>query len=232
MDSNGYTYFAELKNDPEKIIRQTPLGAFDFNHEDYLPSKTETSKTEEEITHERIAGVAKANELLGELRSRYAIKMPLIGFVVGKDQNGSPAVFTVAERIHGEVLPKKDFSPEEISAIAEKLESVYISLLKYFWDKYKTQEPYLSDVARNRQFMYGNTKHDPQNDIYMVDMDVLPEHNKYLLLGEIRALREEALKMAERLGIDFDEFDDESARFLSSLPSEDQKIVMEGLGKR
>jgi hypothetical protein len=130
---------------------------------------------------ETVKDPVKGVELLSELRDDYGVAMPTVRPFVAEDRapdNGNEDrrhLYLVCDRIDGVNLHDA-IGDGQVSE--EKLKGLYGSLLHYYGDKYRSAEPFLTDLtSKFSQFKYGtNVSHpDEQSRIYLVDTDPVYE---------------------------------------------------------
>lgn len=152
------TEIKQLKDSPEKLVRINP----------------EQRRSIGEI----VLRYSKGRELVYELRD-YGIATPDFDIIIGRNGNEAKTAFVVVDKIEGTSL---------FEAPRRELEKFFLSMIKYFKDKYEKREPFLWDL-KDEQFLYGRKKGDSQNHIYLVDTDPqFCEYSEKLEFGSTKFL--------------------------------------------
>ncbi len=160
--------FYELKNDPSKIIR---IQSFNNIKETY------GNNTDPKFV------VELAKKLFNEIETNYNIPTP-VEFVVGKNEKEEDVVYCITDKIEGESLDKIERTPELI----KKIEDLYTSISKYYFDKFNTKEAHLADINATSQYVYGKKKGDVEPKIYLVDTDLYINKGDVALLHNVKWL--------------------------------------------
>ncbi|MBI5140123.1 MAG: hypothetical protein HZA94_01590 [Candidatus Vogelbacteria bacterium] len=139
-------------------------------------------------------------------------------FVVGEKDDGSPAVFTIDDKVQGKNIVKDSFGEHEKEGIAPKLDTLFSSILDYLIKKYRDGSPMLADIEPPRQYMYN----EKTGKIHLVDTDTLiytnPGKDDILML------------ITNSLGFErFDDYDDDGKHLIKyeEIKGDDSIIKME-----
>ncbi len=182
---------------PEKGFK---IKTLENNHDIVIRVSTYIGESEKEKKH-RIEHYKKGEKYFAELQEKYNIRIPKTQFVIGKDEHGYPALYTIIERVHGKNLDERT-SGENDDVYIEELEELYINLLRYFEDKHSTNEDILNDFD-NVQFVYGKRKNETENHIYLVDVDpTYGSHSSeyaYFLFQMAKMITEAEKSLGEKL---------------------------------
>lgn len=156
--------FYQYHNDPSKIIR---IDSFDDITERYDNIADPT----------RVVDLGK--KLFSEIQMKYDIKVSA-EIILDKDEKNKDAVFIITDKIEGLSLEESlaDGSPE----FFKKLETLYVSISKYYLGKLNSKEAHLADLNNMSQYIYGKKKGDTEDTIYLIDTDLyLNKGDAYLL---------------------------------------------------
>lgn len=118
------------------------------------------------------ANFGRAKKLFGQMKDSYGIKVALIDCVVGKNDDGKIAVFTVVEQIEGKQLEEATLPAEA----KDELDSLLASLAQYYYDAYTNKTRCWNDNKLS-QFMYGHKYGEKDNHFYLVDVDPFFTYN-------------------------------------------------------
>lgn len=144
----------QVKSNPEKIVRK-------WSPEDNNETLDESTTT-----------IKIAKELTSELHDKYGIQIPDYEIVIGSDnKNLTPVVYIVTDRIHGTNLRNIDENKVNLDDL--DLDGHFSSIFNYVSDKYLNGGNFLLDIESSAQYMYGHTSSDPNDKIYLVDLDPL-----------------------------------------------------------
>ena len=165
----------QLKDDPEKIIREWP--------------DPDLSIRSEYLDAEAVRALAKKTKVLfDELRDSYGINAP-VAWVVGHgdyrgaDKDKEPldtVLYAVADRVHGfnlgrhraSKLPKWGRNAQaERETFVAALEQHYTGLLNYYFDKMENGGEFLADISGDHQYEYGTIAHSDVPALYLVDVE-------------------------------------------------------------
>lgn len=138
-----------LKDDPEKIVRVSSH----YNPNNLQPLYARHKKVIDRLTV-------------------YGFNVPNMDIVIGPNEDAKHArVYIVTDRIHGPELKDKQFSPAELPAAKETLDSFFTSMTQYYWDVSRQGGNYNDDLAQhNTQFIWGRRKGEIEDKIYLVDL--------------------------------------------------------------
>ena len=215
LDLNHFSHFKEI--DKDIILREESLYSFFMKFSKRSIDLEKEYSNSELLEDGGVSGINYANKLLAEIK-KAGVRVPLTGFVIGKDKNGEAVVYTVAKKIEGKRLMDVDFSKENKEEVQGKIEKAYLSLLFYYKEKnlefqkvlLENKEKnenkkvyFLGDVGQNKQMMYGRAKGDTEDCVYMVDLDVLPDDRDSALLFEIDWLSKHIKILEEKLNMNF-----------------------------
>lgn len=136
---------------PEKVIRK-----IDQSGETHQQS-LETSKN--------------AKKLIHELFTKYGIHTLPYDIVQAPDiELNQPAVYIVTDRVYGHNIADKNIPPEIVKDNIQDFENFYTSLVSYVGNIYVNGGSMLTDIDPH-QFMLGHTAENPDDNIYLVDLD-------------------------------------------------------------
>ncbi len=144
---------AAVKEDPNKIVRYESLSDL---REVYG----------NDVSAEQLTKTAK--ELFAELSEDYGITVP-VDFVIDKNREDEIIVGEIVDRIEGVNLDEVEITNDVI----EKTEHLYLSIAKYLFDKYESEEEYLADINSGTQYVYGKKSGGTEDQIYLIDTDVI-----------------------------------------------------------
>ncbi len=147
----------ELERDPSKVVRVETF-------EDLLKRYGESRDLADLV--ELAATARRAFEEFGDV---YGVEVP-VSLVVGKDPKDRDAIYAVTDKIEGVNL---DAAPP--AEFKERAEALYEMLARYHADKWASGEPFLVDVDRLSQYVYGRpygaSESEPEK-VYLVDTDI------------------------------------------------------------
>ncbi len=123
-------------------------------------------------THEQsLLATKNAKNLTHELSTKYGIHIPSYDIVQAPDAElNQPVVYIVTDRIHGHNITDKSIPTEVVKENFKKFENFYSSLISYVGDMYIFGGKKLIDINPH-QFMLGHTAQNPDDNIYLVDLD-------------------------------------------------------------
>jgi hypothetical protein len=110
------------------------------------------------------------------LRNKFGIYLPHIDFVNGDE------FYTVTERVEG--IDLRSALVESNPVVLDKYQSLVTGLLNYLKSRSRLTQPLLGDIYSMDQYMYGHTKQNPLDEIYLVDVDLRLHHSRKI--GEFR----------------------------------------------
>lgn len=144
----------ELEGRADKIVRSEAL--------EMLKEKYELQNP--------LDAVHEAKRLFDELRTAYGVRISA-DFVVGKNENGEPSLFVVADRIEGRDPLHANNNPSDRRRVEEELGNLFSSLVDYLVQKYKSGDYFLWDIVKSEQYVYGAKKEEREKHLYLVDID-------------------------------------------------------------
>lgn len=147
-----------LESHPDKLVREHIM------LEDQNLAKLEKSAVE-------------GKKLFEKMSEKYGIKVVEMDFVIGKNDEGTPTLFTIVDKVNGESLEKIQELPAEA---ADEIESLYISLGTHYYDAWEKNEKYWADF-QDDQFVYGSKEREQEKHFYLVDVGAqfyLPGHSR------------------------------------------------------
>jgi hypothetical protein len=160
------THIMELENRPDVIVRLSPSESPD----DDLDEQIESARGD----------LVMCDRLLEELTNKYDIQVVPHRHIIGSmpDDPNQMATYTITDRVFGTTLDESIQKPTPILG-EEELTKHFLGLIRYHVDIRAHGGPYLSDiVTNNSQFMYGNTMADPEDRIYLTDIEpFIDEYN-------------------------------------------------------
>jgi hypothetical protein len=140
-----------------------------------MPGKVVRSRNIENLKDARVKDYILAKELFKELESVYGIKSVKADLVVGKNERGIKTMFQVVDSINGTDLEHNICLPLEAE---EKVDSFFGNLAFYLADKFNKHEPFLRDITKGEQVVYGSKHGEAEKDLYIVDVDPYVSLNK------------------------------------------------------
>lgn len=140
-----------------------------------IPGKVVRSRDIENIRDSRVKDYKQAAELFKELETVYGIKSVKADLVVGKNERGIKTMFQVVDNINGLDLERNICLPLEAQ---EKVDSFFSNLAFYLADKFNKHEPFLRDITKSEQVVYGSKHGEAEKDLYIVDVDPYVSLNK------------------------------------------------------
>jgi len=138
----------KLKNRPDKLIREHEL-------------------EEGEDKDELIELHSESKKLFEKINNDYGINVISQDHIVGKNENGKIAIFTIVDKIVGKNLSETEKLPDEMK---NELDALYESLGQHCINAWKQNSKYWADV-NNRQFIYGHKYGEKEKHIYLADVD-------------------------------------------------------------
>lgn len=175
--------FYQYDNDPSRIIR---IDSFDDLTERY------------DNVVDPVHVVELGKKLFSEIQRDYNIKAP-VEILLNKDEKNKEAVYIITDKIEGQSLEESLIG--ENPEFLKKLETLYVSISKYYLDKLNSKEAHLADLNNMSQYVYGRKKGDIEDEIYLVDTDLYINkgdayllHNVKWLIGHIPKRFDEAIK--------------------------------------
>jgi len=160
--------FYQFENDLSKIIRIDTFNDLKDRYENMVDPMTV---------------VELGKNLFKEVQKDYNIQVP-VEIIIDKNEKGEDCVFIVTEKIKGGSLEDIEKSPEFL----EKLESLYVSISKYYLDKLNTRQAHLADLNDISQYIYGKKEGDKSKEIYLVDTDLYINKGDASLLHNVKWL--------------------------------------------
>jgi len=150
--------------------------------------------------------ITEAKKFFKEMAEKYDINIVSMDTVVGKNEKGERAVFTIIDKIEGESLSKIEVLP---FVARDELEQLYVSLAHYYHDIWKQDKKYWAD-GNNTQFMYGHKQNSDDNHFFLVDVDArfyLENENEFfpiewLLHNICKGLVEAEGKLEEKIRLE------------------------------
>ncbi len=162
-----------LKYSPEQIVRAVAVKELEqFSELETLNSNgSEKSKIKALQEH-----LAKCRALFDELNDTYDICIPKFYYVIGeappKPKAPGTTIYTAIKEVQGTNVD--NYLKLEDSAIPlNEVEQLIAKLLNYITHKFILQEPFLSDIIRLDQYLYGTCEGIEKNSIILVDTDPL-----------------------------------------------------------
>jgi hypothetical protein len=192
-----------LKHQPAKFVRKA-----NFHH--HGESKPESFEEAIQIRDAHLARLAQ-----------YGVNIPkneTLGELIEEDR---PVIYEASDRILGDELDLALVNKDP-RVSAAKLGQHYGGLLSYMKSVYQEGGFYLSDITRNnQQAMLGHTADDPEDKIYLVDLEPLlakfhpsemdhPDNEAYF---RALSLFESSVKLAKTFGQNVDYVLEEIAKF-------------------
>jgi hypothetical protein len=152
-EPKGVGKLFESKELPNKIIRVETFDELSVRHGDKV---------------DVLELVNDAKGLYQELESKYGIIVPA-EFYTAENK-----VFTIVDKIEGKHLNELENSAEIVSSI----EKLYVSVARYFLDKFKEGGLGLWDINGQSQYIYGKKAGEKDKKIYLIDTDIWLNNNE------------------------------------------------------
>lgn len=160
----------EFENNKDYVVRP--------HHQEFFQAGTLT--TPEDMAK-------KLRALFAELREKYDINAP-VQYVVAKDEKGTDGLFNLTRRVERQDLDQ--LTDEERDAARQGLQHVFTQVLRYYDDKERSGETFMSDLPGAEQYVYGKID-GGQNSWHLVDTDPLLADSKVDLFGTLDFLLEQ-----------------------------------------
>lgn len=138
----------ELRSHANKLVREREL-------------------LEGEGVREVIKAHAEAKGLFEGLHREYGINVVSMDAVVGRNEEGKKAIFTIVDKIEGNNLSKIEQLPPSTK---EDLDVLFSSLGQHYDDAWRQNGKYWAD-ANNNQFVYGHKPGEKADHFFLVDVD-------------------------------------------------------------
>lgn len=108
-----------------------------------------------------------------ELETVFGIHPAPTTLVSGKSITGFPELYSITEKVDGLSLNK--ITPQELKKLPENFISEigahFENLLRYLEEKFPARKRFMADIFINEQYVYGKTKNDPQEKLYLIDTE-------------------------------------------------------------
>ncbi len=108
-----------------------------------------------------------------DLEAEFGIPTAPTTFAPSKSITGFPEIWAITEKVNGLNLEK--MTAEEIDESKEKLLPIFVvhfeNLLKYVETKFAQRKKFMADIFINEQYVYGKTKNDTEDKLYLVDAE-------------------------------------------------------------
>ncbi|MFH1112239.1 MAG: hypothetical protein V1712_04215 [Patescibacteria group bacterium] len=195
----------EFRDNPRYIIRSITLEAVQSQFEGKFGP---------------LEAAQKAKGLFDELRQKYSIVAP-VDFVVGKSEDGTPLLFTITEKIKGQDIEDVDYDPSKKDVIVIHFEDHYASLVRYFIDKFNSDDFALWDIGKSSAYVYGEKEGDSSDQLYLVDTDIRCEKGRQAISNLCDIFPTIAM-LEEKFGLRFDTVREELRNFVTSV--KDDKV--------
>ncbi|MFH1233737.1 MAG: hypothetical protein V1649_03775 [Patescibacteria group bacterium] len=206
-DPEGEYKLFEFEDDPNHIVRVEDLDMM----RSYL--------SDENLTIQEAAEKTKA--IFDELRNKFGIDAP-VNFATAVDETGTQLLYIITDRVQGQKVEEIDFDPLENGKLAEEFENFYLSLVKYFVDKFNSNELVLWDIAKSSALKYGKKPGDNEDNIYLVDTDVKSEPGEYGI-GDLYDIFPTVRELESKCGRRFDKVRKELKGFIDSFSKSNMK---------
>ncbi len=113
----------------------------------------------------------KMRGLFDELKEKYGIVAPVDFAIVEGWEKKEPLLYIITDKVEGEHPEKLDFNSPDKEELIKKFEDFYVSLARYFIDKFKSDDLVLWDIAKSSAIKYGKKEGDVSPNLYVVDTD-------------------------------------------------------------
>jgi hypothetical protein len=187
----------KMLNNPKYIVKCKSL-------EDL--QKSYQNKIDGEFEAKKLVEIGKG--LFNELRQKYNIETP-VEFFIGNNTDNHQVLYIRVDKIDGQDLTKKE-NLQDINKIVQEL---YVNISRYYLDKLKNGEFFLTDINGSSQYVYGQKvdEVDKASQIYLVDADIYLDNRSESLLTTVYWLSRHLSSVEYKLRVD------------SSLPRENIK---------
>jgi len=112
---------------------------------------------------------------------QYGIRVP-VRFVEAQ-AGATRRLYSVVDKITGSSPAAAQFEVGEKSMAREKFKRYFAGLFQYHFEKFKNKKPYLCDLTRASQFVYGTRPQTAEKDIYLVDIDYIISDDRFTMFG-------------------------------------------------
>jgi hypothetical protein len=193
--------FFTLRNDPSKVVRIESFQSLENKHDLKLSG--------EEIKEQ---GVILFNELVSDYEINVSTR------VLSLEKEGEDQCVTITDKIEGNNLLESEIDDQ----FPDKVKALYLSLSRYYIDKYKKGEFYLWDLNSSDQYIYGNKVDQEDKDIFLIDTDIWFSRSKEGIFLTLYWLVRHMSTVESKLGIKFEEIRENLLLFLESVDIEDE----------
>lgn len=162
-----------LKNDESRVIRTVSIEKL-LQFDD---ASTKTLSKSEKLTYIR-EKLRTTQGLISEFGKQCNVMVPRYNYVLGerapKAKLPGPTLYTEVERIDG-VCTGTAIESGSTAVPKDKVDELLANLLAYNTQKLFEEQPFLSDISRLDQFMYGTSESCSEPSIFLADLDPLYE---------------------------------------------------------
>ncbi len=113
----------------------------------------------------------KTKELFDELKEKYGIIAPVNFAIVEGWEKKGPLLYIVTDKVEGQRPEEVDFNFPDKEELIKKFEDFYVSLTRYFIDKFKSDDLVFWDIAKSSAIKYGKKEGDTLPNLYVIDTD-------------------------------------------------------------
>lgn len=160
--------FYQFKNNSNKIIR--------------IDSMSDLAKRYHNLANPNIV-IKLGKKLFQEIQTNYNICVPS-KIIVEKNKKNEKLVYIITDKINGTSLEKT----KKTKKFLKELESLYVSISKYYLDKLNNKEAHLADLNNPSQYIYGTKNGEKIPKIYLVDTDLYLNKGDVALLHNVKWL--------------------------------------------
>ena len=113
----------------------------------------------------------KVKSLFDELREKYGIDAP-VNFAIVDGENQAQLFYIITNKVDGKDIEKINFDVPNREDLMKETETFFLSLVKYFLDKFSSDGLVFWDIADKSAYKYGKKEGDTSDHFYLVDTDI------------------------------------------------------------
>lgn len=199
-EDDNYAKLLEFEGDPNHIVRIEKLDIVKAQLGD------ENLATED--------AVSKVKNLFDELKTKYNIEAPIE--LVTDEKGEEKLIYIITDKITGQDIEKIDFNSPDREKRIEETGRLFLSLVKYFVDKFNSNELVFWDIPHHSAFKFGKKGSDVSDRIYLVDTDLKLTKGKHGI-NDLTRILETIEKVELKCGKKFDDIRIELKNFIESI---------------
>lgn len=151
----GADAFLQISDDKSLVVRQvTSTKILDWGMRGRVNIQT-------------LAPLAKSE--FEKLREMYSIDAP-VRFVVAHNDASEEVLYMLVDAVSPE-KKEQELTEAELKEKAENMYSLYENILRYYLHAYISGKPFLNDIERSKQYVWGKKNGDQNNKFYLVDVE-------------------------------------------------------------